>query len=141
MKRFQPRDDVVLIRFLPLIPDRFAVEIGFRNKACGVLSWIEANAFRIAVGIDHITMKGGANRRRVGEQIRVEIMNMPVGIGKHLAVVVQALPNRCGNIGAGMGQAENDGRCAFFNIEDAHLTPPASEECRRRSRTQERRSQ
>ncbi|MNX55615.1 hypothetical protein D3C86_863830 [compost metagenome] len=103
VKGFQTVCDVVLSGLLPFIPDRLAVEIGLRNKPCCVLARIKADPGGVAVGVDHVPMKGGTHRRRFWDQIRIELVNMPVGIGQQFSVFVQALPDIRRHIRAGVG--------------------------------------
>jgi hypothetical protein len=89
----QPLGDIGFIRRLAVLPDRHAVEIGLRDQAGGVLAGIEAGAGWIAVGVDDVAVEGGAHRRDAVEQAVIEIMDVPVGVGQQLAVVVQPVPD------------------------------------------------
>ena len=75
----------------------------------GVLAGIEACAGRIAVGVDHVAVEGGAHRGRARQQPVIEPVDMPVGVGERPAAVVQRRQHILGDMGAGMRQAETTG--------------------------------
>ncbi|GEM_PF-3789221 len=57
--------NIGFFRCFAVFPDGKAVEIGFRDQRRRILARIEADACRIAIGIDAIAMKGGADGRDI----------------------------------------------------------------------------
>ncbi len=54
-------------------------------------------------------MKGGADCRDIVQQPVIELMDMPVGVGKNAAIVIEPCPDVFRYVCSGVGQAENDG--------------------------------
>ncbi len=109
MKATDTVSNIRFFRRFAVFPDGKAIEVGGRDQCRGVLAGIEADAFGIAIGIDAIAMKGGADGRDIVQQPVIELMDMPVGVGENAAIVIEPCPDVFRHICSGVGQAENDG--------------------------------
>ncbi len=106
-------------RRLAVLPDRKPVKVGFRDQRRGVLAGIEADAFRVAIGVDAIAVEGGANHGRAFEDTVIKPVDVPVGIGENPAIFIEARPDVAGNIRARVRKAQNDGRRALPDFKGA----------------------
>ena len=106
--------------------DRAAVEIGHRAERRRVLPRIEADAFRVPVGIDDISVEGGADHGRAGQKVGIEPVHVPVGVGNGLTRFVQPGADVVGNEGARMRHTENDRAVAGKDLDRLHDCHPRS---------------
>ena len=103
-------------------PDLMPVEIGQRHQPGGVLAGIKARVVRAAVGVDDIAVEGRAHGGRAGQKPVVKPVDMPVGVGQHPTAVVQPGHDLVGQIGAGVGQAQDDRAIALRDLDRGHAT-------------------
>ena len=120
VKALQPVLQRRTVGFHAFVPYRTIVEIGHRHQAGGVLAGIEALAARVAIGVDHIAVEGGAHRRRLRQQAVIEPVDVPVRIAELFALDVQPAHDGAGHIGAGMRKREDDRRCAARYDDRVH---------------------
>ncbi len=119
--------DIIVVRCL--IPDVFTIKISQRHQGRGVLTGIQTDPCRVAIGIDHVTMERCPNRRDIIEKPVIKRVDMPIRIGKFAPAIIQFCGNVVWNIGPRMGQSQNDGTIAvpdFNRIALGHALPPTT---------------
>ncbi|MDT4876772.1 hypothetical protein FQZ97_1122340 [compost metagenome] len=82
--------DVSFFRRFAVFPDGKAVKVCVRDQRRCVLTRIEADACRIAIGIDAIAMKGCADGRYIVQQPVIELIDVPVGVGENTTIVIES---------------------------------------------------
>ena len=103
------------------VPNARAVEIGQRRQCRDVLSGIRVGSRRIAVGVDHVTMKCRAHRGDIARKPVIQRMDMPVGIRHQAAAVIQLRGDVVRDVRARMGQSQNDGAIAPMDFHRIHF--------------------
>ena len=125
MERLAPLLDLLHVRLLALLVDRLALEIDGGAEARGVLTGIEARPRRVTVGVDEVARESGPHDGRARQQLGIEMVDMPVGIGQGPAALVEAPLQACGDVSAHMRLRQNYGAGALQHdyrgsIEVAH---------------------
>lgn len=120
-----PGLDFTGLRFHAGLVDGASIEIGGRAERRGVLARIKADAFRIAIGVDHVTMEVRLHHGRTGQEIGIKPVHMPVGIGQFQAGVVEPCLDVVRNECACMRHAKNDRAITAEDVNRLHGHLPA----------------
>ena len=115
-----PSGHLAGVGFLPVQVDGISVEIGEWTEPGGVLPGIEAGAVGITVDVNNIAMDWHADAGHAVHQPFIELVDMPIGIGKSASGVIQARQAIFGDFRSCMGQAQYKRAVAANDFYWAH---------------------